>query len=387
MRDLAGELLARHQAGQPCAVATVVRVSGSAPRPPGASLLVAPDGTVRGSVSGGCVEGAVYEAARQVLASGRPELARFEYAAEDAFAVGLTCGGELEVLIQAVPSPQPGQPPSALVAACRGAEAGQAVALARVVTGPGPLPGAALAVLPTGHTGTTGDAGLDATVLARARAWLSAGHGGELATGPHGECERDEVRVFVDVWAPPPRMLVFGAVDYAAAVTRMGAFLGYRVTVCDARAVFATPERFPEADEVVVDWPHRYLAATPTDPRTAVCVLTHDPKFDIPLLVEALRRPLAYVGALGSRRTHAERLTRLRAAGLSEAELARLRSPIGLDLGGRTPEETAVAVAAELVAARHGGSGLPLSATDAPLHRQRAPRSRAQPKAREHEGA
>ena len=370
MRDLAAALLTRQRAGRTCAVATVVAVRGSAPRPPGASLLVDPDGTVLGSVSGGCVEGAVYETARQVLASGDVTLARFGYAAEDAFAVGLTCGGELEVLVQAIPPERPGHPAAAVAAACRAAEAARPVALARVVAGPGGLPGAALAVSPTGHTGGTGDPGLDAAVVARAQALLAAGHGGELHLGPHGECDRRDVRVFVDTWVSPPRLLVFGAVDYAAAVTRIGAFLGYRVTVCDAREVFATPERFPEAAEVVVDWPHRYLAATRTDARTAVCVLTHDPKFDVPLLVEALRRPLAYVGALGSRRTHAERLARLREAGLTEAQLARLRSPIGLDLGGRTPEETAVAVAAELVAVRHGGSGLPLSATDAPIHRR-----------------
>ena len=167
--------------------------------------------------------------------------------------------------------------------------------------------------------------------------------------------------MFVESYAPPPRMLVFGAIDFAAAVARIGSFLGYRVTVCDARAVFATARRFPDADEVVVEWPHRYLGrGRQVDERTVICVLTHDPKFDVPLLEVALRTPAWYVGAMGSRRTHDDRLDRLREAGMTEDELARLRSPIGLDLGARTPEETAVSVAAEIVAGRWGGTGVPL---------------------------
>jgi xanthine dehydrogenase accessory factor len=172
--------------------------------------------------------------------------------------------------------------------------------------------------------------------------------------------------------APPPRMLVFGAIDFAAAVARVGSFLGYHVTVCDARPVFATARRFPEADEVVVEWPHRDLAdeldAGRVDARTAICVLTHDPKFDVPLLEVALRSPAAYIGAMGSRRTHEDRLDRLRETGLGEAELARLASPIGLDIGARTPEETAVSVAAEIVQARWGGSGRRLAGIDGPIH-------------------
>lgn len=370
MRDLAAQLLARHTAGERYAVASVVRVSGSAPRPPGAALAVDSDGRVSGSVSGGCVESAVYEAARQALSSGQPELARFGYEPDDSFAPGLTCGGELEIFIQPV---EPGTPtePSPLAEALRAVRAGVPVALARVVSGPERTPGRALAVWSDRHLGSTGDPRRDAAVVSGARALLAAGRTGELTREALGGCAptAPDLRVFVESWAPAPRMLVFGAVDYAAAVARLGSFLGYRVTVCDARATFATAERLPDADEVVVDWPHRYLAATETDERTAVCVLTHDARFDVPLLVEALRRPLAYVGALGSRRTHQERLTRLRAAGLTEAELSLLRSPIGLDLGGTTPEETAVAIVAELVAQRHGGSGLPLSTTDDPIHR------------------
>ncbi|MGK5549700.1 XdhC family protein, partial [Streptomyces sp. URMC 127] len=183
----------------------------------------------------------------------------------------------------------------------------------------------------------------------------------------------DPVTLFVESCLPPPRMIVFGAVDFAAALVRAGKFLGYHVTVCDARAVFATTGRFPEADEVAVDWPHRYLdaqeAAGALDARTVLCVLTHDPKFDVPLLERALRLPVAYVGAMGSRRTHEDRLARLRAAGVGERALDRLRSPIGLDLGARTPEETAVSIAAEIVAVRHGGTGAPLTGAQTPIHR------------------
>ncbi len=164
-------------------------------------------------------------------------------------------------------------------------------------------------------------------------------------------------------------MIVFGAIDFAAALVRVGKFLGYHVTVCDARPVFVTRARFPDADDIVVDWPHRYLRSTSADARTVLCVLTHDAKFDVPLLYEALRMPVVYVGAMGSRRTHADRERRLREAGLGERELARLRSPIGLDLGARTPEETALSIAAEIIATRHGGTGIPLTGAQTPIHR------------------
>lgn len=163
-------------------------------------------------------------------------------------------------------------------------------------------------------------------------------------------------------------MIVFGAIDFASALVRIGTFLGYRVTVCDARPVFATEARFPEADETVVEWPHRYLERTEVDARTVLCVLTHDAKFDIPLLRLALRLPVAYVGAMGSRRTHLDRNERLREVGVTELELARLRSPIGLDLGARTPEETALSIAAEIVASRRGGSGVSLTGAHTPIH-------------------
>ena len=199
---------------------------------------------------------------------------------------------------------------------------------------------------------------------------LAQGLTGIRRYGEHGERRGDELSIFVNSFAPAPRMLVFGAIDFAAAVARVGKFLGYHVTVCDARKVFATASRFPDADEVVVDWPHRFLAATEVDARTVVCVLTHDPKFDVPLLEVALRTPAGYIGAMGSRRTHDDRLARLREAGLTEDELARLRSPIGLDLGARTPEETAVSIAAELIQLRWGGTGHPLTSTEGRIHHQ-----------------
>ncbi|WP_395293441.1 XdhC family protein [Kitasatospora hibisci] len=375
MQDIAEQLQAWHAAGRSFAVATVVGVSGSAPRDPGAALAVDAAGEAVGSVSGGCVEGAVYELCQAAIESGEPVLERFGYSDEDAFAVGLTCGGILDVFVQPV---VPGTDP-ALDAGVTYIASGTPVALARVIAGPGGLLGATVAVTADTHHGAlspapTTVAGLERAVVAEARAMLDAGRTGRVVLGldgrPCDEHEQGTVTVFVESYVPAPRMLVFGAIDFAAAVVRIGKFLGYRVTVCDARPVFATRKRFPDADEVVVDWPHRYLDAQleRIDGRTVLCVLTHDAKFDIPLLERALRLPVGYVGAMGSRRTHRDRLDRLREVGLTEAEIGRLRSPIGLDLGARTPEETAVSVAAEIVAHRRGGSCLPLSAGDGPIH-------------------
>lgn len=357
MLDIASELHRWCAEGRDFAVATVVAVRGSAPRPPGAALAVDSGGTAVGSVSGGCVEGAVYELCREALRTGEPVLERFGYSDEDAFAVGLTCGGELDVLVTPVRHP-------VLASAVSAAARGDALALTRVVTGPPGTPGRALLVRPDGTAegGLGGGPALDATAAREALALLDTGRTGAVDLPCHG------VRLLVECSVPPPRMLVFGAIDFAAALVRAGKFLGYHVTVCDARPVFATAKRFPEADEVVVDWPHRYLDRAAVDARTAVCVLTHDAKFDVPLLERALRLPVAYVGAMGSRRTHEARLARLREAGLSEGELARLCSPIGLDLGARTPEETALSIAAEIIALRRGGSGVPLTGGVAPIH-------------------
>ncbi|SFF33180.1 XdhC family protein [Streptomyces mirabilis] len=363
MREILPALERWYAAGAPFGLATVVTVSRSAPRDPGAAMAVGPGDEVVGSVSGGCVEGAVFELAQEVVASGEARLETFGYSDEDAFAVGLTCGGEITLLIRRV---TPAEDPS-FAAVADSVAAGRPVTVATVIEGPAPL-GATLAVWPEEVAGSLGSTGLDVAVTADARGELAQGATIRRHYGPHGERREDAVTVFLHSFAPPPRMLVFGAIDYAAAVARIGDFLGYRVTVCDARPVFATAKRFPAGVEVVVDWPHRYLRGTTTDARTVICVLTHDPKFDVPLLEEALRRPAAYIGAMGSRRTHDDRRKRLIDAGLSQGELSRLRSPVGLDLGARTPEEVAVSVAAEIVALRWGGSGAPLTATGGAIH-------------------
>jgi xanthine dehydrogenase accessory factor len=364
VRDVITDVLRWRADGQAAGVATVVRTWRSAPRQPGASMAVSAHGEAVGSVSGGCVEGAVYELAQQVMATGRAVLTRYGVSDDDAFAVGLTCGGTIEVFVE--PVDEAGFPDLPDLAAA--IDAGDPIAVATVIAGPGPV-GARLVVRPDTAAGTLGSGRLDAAVVADARGMLDHGTTGTLHLGPDGERRLDDLTIFVQSHSPPPRMLVFGAIDFASAVARMGKFLGYRVTVCDARPVFATARRFPDADEVVVEWPHKYLARTPVDDRTVICVLTHDPKFDVPLLEVALRTPASYIGAMGSRRTHEDRLDRLREAGLSPAELSRLASPIGLDIGARTPEETAVSIAAEITAIRWGGTGERLASTHGPIHR------------------
>ncbi|MFE9768628.1 XdhC family protein [Streptomyces sp. NPDC005808] len=363
MREILPALNRWYAAGSPFGLATVVAVSRSAPRDPGAAMAVGPGDEAVGSVSGGCVEGAVFELAQEVVESGEARLETFGYSDEDAFAVGLTCGGEITLLVRRVTR----EDDPTFGAVAESVAAGRPVTVATVLDGPAAR-GATLAVWPDEVAGSLGSTGLDVAVTADARGELAQGATGQRHYGPDGERREDDVTVFLHSFAPPPRMLVFGAIDYAAAVARIGAFLGYRVTVCDARPVFATAKRFPAGVEVVVDWPHRYLSGTTTDARTVICVLTHDPKFDVPLLEEALRRPAAYIGAMGSRRTHDHRMRRLVEAGLGERELSRLRSPVGLDLGARTPEEVAVSVAAEIVALRWGGSGEPLTATGGAIH-------------------
>jgi xanthine dehydrogenase accessory factor len=369
VRDILDQIVKWWDSAETFGLATVVRTFSSAPREPGAALAVASDGEVVGSVSGGCVEGAVYELSGEVSSTGQPVLQRYGISDDTAFSVGLTCGGIIDVFVEPISAqtfPELGEIAAAV-------DAGQPVAVATVIAGPGTVGarrviwGADEGELRQSGTLASGNR-LDQAVDDDARGMLAQGLTGVRRYGPDGERRRDELSVFVQSFAPPPRMLVFGAIDFAAAVARIGKFLGYRVTVCDARPVFATASRFPEADEVITDWPHRFLTGISTDERTVICVLTHDPKFDVPVLEVALRRPAAYIGAMGSRRTHQDRLDRLREAGLSADELARLRSPVGLDLGARTPEETAVAIAAELIQLRWGGSGQPLTVTDGRIH-------------------
>ena len=331
-------------------------------------MLVGPDGTAVGSVSGGCVEGAVYELAQESRDSGAPVLQRYGVSDDDAFSVGLTCGGIIDIFVESIDRssfPELGEIAADI-------EAGRPVAVATLISGvDADRLGKRLIVRPDGAHGTPvqgslGSARLDAAVGDDVQGLLRQGTTAIVHYGPDGERRGDDIGIFVASYAPRPRMIVFGAIDFAAAVARVGAFLGYRVTVCDARPTFATKRRFPDADEVVVAWPHRYLAKTEVDERTVVCVLTHDPKFDVPLLEIALRMPLAYLGAMGSRRTNDDRAARLKELGFDEADLARLHAPIGLDVGGRTPEETAVSIAAEIIASRWGGTGSQLRQVSGP---------------------
>jgi xanthine dehydrogenase accessory factor len=304
--------------GTPVAIATVVGTERSAPRDPGAVLAVSAGGEVAGSVTGGCVEPAVYGEARDVLAGGAPRLKTYGIADDEAFEVGLPCGGTVHIFVDRL-DPE-------LVAP-----------IAEAVRDERPI---ALEIKITGE-----DAGAKRLV-----GLGDDGPAGELlARGETGIVETAEGQVFVSSFAPRPNMYVFGAVDHAAAVATIGRYLGFRVTVCDARAKFVTRERFPDVDELVVEWPDRFLRSAPVDERTVICVLTHDHKFDIPALKVALETPAGYIGAMGARRTNEDRAERLRAEGVSDEDIARIHAPIGLKIGSRTPEEVAIAVAAQIV--------------------------------------
>jgi xanthine dehydrogenase accessory factor len=300
------------------ATATVVKTERSAPRDAGAMLAVSERDEIAGSVTGGCVEPAVYEEAREVLAGGEPRLRTYGIADDEAFEVGLPCGGTVHIFVDLV-EPDLVRP---LATAIRDE---QPVALEVKISGEG-LGGKRL-VRPA-------DDGPAAELLGRGETAIVESDGGD---------------VFVNSFAPRPNMYVFGAVDHAAAVAQVGRFLGYRVTVCDARAKFATRERFPDVDELVVEWPDRFLEQAPVDERTVICVLTHDHRFDVPLLKVALETPAGYIGAMGSRRTNESRAERLKAEGVTDEQLERVNAPIGLDIGSRTPEEVAIAVAAQIV--------------------------------------
>ena len=371
MREVLDELVTEWKQGRSTAVGTVVSTYRSAPRPAGASMLVTSDERAVGSVSGGCVEGAVFELGQQVLAEDTPVLQRYGVSDDDAFTVGLTCGGIIDVFVEKV---DPVHFPELDEVAASVAKK-EAVAVVTVVAHPDPeRVGLRMVVWPDRHTGSMGSPHADEAILEDVRGALAAGKTVTLHYGPDGERRGEGMNVFVNSMQPPPRMLVFGAIDFAAAMARMGVLLGYHVTVCDARPVFATKSRFPDAHEVVVNWPHRYLKeeaeAGRIDQRTVITVLTHDPKFDVPVIVEALKLDLAYLGAMGSRKTHKNREDRLREAGVTAEELKKIASPIGLDLGARTPEETAVSIAAEVISLRWGGAATQTRLADAegPIH-------------------
>jgi xanthine dehydrogenase accessory factor len=232
----------------------------------------------------------------------------------------------------------------------------------------GPATGAKMLVTPEDHVGTAGNDELDKAIVEAARGLLEGGRTETIHLGPRGQRRMEAVAVFVQSFAPPPRMYVFGAIDFASAVARLGKFMGYRVTVCDARPVFATRDRFPTADEIVVAWPDEFLKTAEVDKRSVICVLTHDPKFDVPVLVEALKTEAGYIGAMGSRRTHDNRTARLKEEGVTDEQLARISSPVGLDIGARTPEETAVAITGEIIALRTGHPGGRLAERSGPIH-------------------
>ncbi|MBC2640943.1 MULTISPECIES: XdhC family protein [unclassified Rhodococcus (in: high G+C Gram-positive bacteria)] len=353
MRDILTGLESWFDRGENFALATVVRTWKSSPRAPGAAMAVSQSGEVLGSVSGGCVESALYETARDVLADGRSRTEVFCVADDDAIGVGLTCGGTIEVFVQRI-GPVDFQDFASVARRIRG---GESIA---VVTETGD--GARTRRCVIASDGPVGDLELSETDVESVRRRLDAGESVVYQLQSDTVC-------MVEIFAPPPRMYVFGAIDFAAAMCTLGAFAGYHVTVIDARAVFATRARFPDADDVVVMWPHRFLETAPVDHRTVLAVLTHDEKFDIPLLRLALRSDAAYIGAMGSRATHERRVALLREQGTTARELARLHSPIGLDLGARTPEETAVSILAEMMKTTRGTSGRGLQQLTGPIHR------------------
>lgn len=400
-------------AGERCAVATIITASGSVPRPPGTSMLVSESGQILGSLSGGCVEGAVVASALEVMADGGTRLESFGFSPEDAFAVGLTCGGQLEVHIQPLGGSAAGLGTLRTLAA---GDPERPLALIRRIDSPAAVSGTGVTGSALGAAGTDAVAdgqlpsavvvpepgsfrvagsaeiaallGLDALdAEARQEALLAAaaqlepllcgGRTGLVRLAPPRGCggvtSPKPVTLLVESRLPQARLLVFGANDFGAALVPAAKLLGYRVTLSDARPAFAAQERFAAADEVATDWPHRYLAAEAAagriDSRTVICVLTHDPKFDIPLLQEALGLDVAFVGALGSRSSHRQRIDGLLEAGVAPERLAGLHSPIGLDLGAVTPAEVAVSITAELIAARTGaGACTPLRDGTGPIH-------------------
>lgn len=351
MRDILDDAVRFLADGRDVAVATVVGIRGSAPRELGASMIVTSDGAVRGNVSGGCVEGAVVDACLDVL---RGEPARVEsYGIPDdaLLGVGLMCGGSIDVLVRAVRAGSPAADDLAALATA----AEPAVFVLQVRGGE----------VGAGAIGTHASTGMHPDALA-----LRGQDSSRLLGYDEQGCLTEAApatQLLVVPFGGPPRLIVVGAVQHSVALSRLGSASGWAVTVVDPREAFAAPERFPEA-QVVSDWPDRWLDAAALDARTAVCVLSHDERIDVPALRVALSGPAMYVGVMGSRRTHDDRLARLRDAGVTPAQLARLRSPIGLDLGGRSPEETALSILAEIVAVRHGRSGLPLATTTGPLH-------------------
>ena len=361
MKELLETLAGWQADGAEIGRAVVVRTFGSAPRPEGAVLLYARDGRIAGSVSGGCVEGAAAEEIDRARATGRSRVIRYGISDEQAWDVGLACGGTIDVLIE------PRAPGVVIDAARRSVGAGGSgsavitplpadsptAAFGPHEPGSGAPPESELVVSDEGRlTGTLGSAGLDAELIELARSALGRGLSRTVELAGRS--------LFIEVFPVRPRVVVVGGTEIARSLVRLARELGFETAVIDGRAAFATAERFPEVDRLVVGWPDEVADDIALGPNDAVAVLSHDVKFDEPAIVEALRRGCRYVGAVGSRKTQADRRARLLAAGVSEADIARLRGPVGLDLGGRAPAETALAILAEIVAERYGGSGVPM---------------------------
>ncbi len=350
MRDISAQLHQWFYRGEDFVLTTVMRTWHSAPRAPGAAMAVSATGEVVGSVSGGCIESALYDIAQEVLLDRKTRIETFQVSDDDALGVGLTCGGTIEILVQAI-----GPEYTEFGRVCRSIAADSPVAVVTTVR-----PGQAsshLVVDPDSGPGEHAD---------RVRTMMGVGESGAFVY-PAGVMDRDD-DLFVEIFSPKPRMYVFGAIDFAASVSTLGVFAGYHVTVVDARPVFATRARFPAAHELVVMWPHRFLQSAAVDARTVIAVLTHDEKFDIPLLEIALRSGAGYVGAMGSRATHDRRVRLLRERGVTEDQLAQLHSPIGLDLGASSPEETAISVMAEVTKTLRDASGRELRELHGPIH-------------------
>ena len=355
MRELIDTVDAWQAEGVEFGRAVVVRTFGSAPRPAGAVMLAAADGRLAGSVSGGCVEGAAFEQIEGARAVDRARVIRYGISDEQAWDVGLACGGTIDVLVEPRVRPE-------VVAAAR--EAGMCVAIplpgdapapefGPVTPGPGePSPAVVLVSAGGALTGSLGSPAADSALRAAALTALDRGESGTVSI--------EGRQVFLEAYPVKPRLVVVGAVEVARFLVRFARELGYETIVVDGRASFATPARFPDVDQLIVGWPDEVADEIGLGPRDAVAVLTHDVKFDEPAIVEALRRACRYVGAVGSRKTQGDRRERLREAGLTDAELDQLRGPVGLDLGGRAPAETALAIMAEIVAERRGGSGRPM---------------------------
>ena len=378
--------------GRQFAVATIAAASGSVPRPVGTSMIITASGSVLGSLSGGCVEGAVVALAQEAMDDGGARRKAFGFSAADAFAAGLTCGGELDIHIQPVPG-DTAHPLRTALLQLAGLDPDQPVALVRTLgTGGGSARGGGAVVVPApGTFRAAGSPELSAVLhgeaLMQVESLVRSGGAGVVRLSGPGGCPPDrdgrsgrleERAVLVESRLAPPRMLVFGANDFGAALVPAARLLGYHVTLVDARPAFAGQPRFAAAHQVVTDWPHRYLAAEAAagrlDSRTVAAVLTHDPKFDLPLLEAALALDLAYVGAMGSRRSHLQRVGDLLGAGVPPERISRLHSPIGLDLGAVTPAEVAVSITAEILAARtRAASCMPLRDTSGSIHQYAAP--------------